>query len=131
VVEVKHLRAVDGCPNCGSLDWLEGPSGGASINVKCGNCGLWFNNSPFGLDFIGIKKHCGENKILRWYCPKCSILKDEAAFISPNRVGYDNYPTCAFCGGLMKVCWSYEKFPRELCDSCDYRFKCYTERGNF
>ncbi len=31
------------CIDCGSKSFMEGPSGGAAINVKCNNCGHWFN----------------------------------------------------------------------------------------
>ncbi len=31
------------CIDCGSTELHEGPSGGMSINVKCGGCGHWFN----------------------------------------------------------------------------------------
>ena len=41
------------------------------------------------------------------------------------------YPNCPMHDVPLKVCWSYEKFPTEICDKCDARFTCYTERGNF
>ena len=59
------------CPNCGSNQWYEGPSDGMATNVKCAGCGLWFNNTPFGLDFIGVKGNIGEHKKIVWYCPQC------------------------------------------------------------
>ncbi len=31
------------CPDCGNDKFMEGPSGGASTNVKCDYCGHWFN----------------------------------------------------------------------------------------
>ena len=31
------------CPDCGSENFKEGPSGGMSTNVKCGGCGHYFN----------------------------------------------------------------------------------------
>ena len=41
------------CPDCGSNDWLEGPCGGLSINVKCRKCGGKFNDmGPFGIEKI-------------------------------------------------------------------------------
>jgi len=40
------------CPNCKYDKWYEGPSGGMSTNIQCGNCGKWYNHTPFGLDFI-------------------------------------------------------------------------------
>jgi len=33
----------NGCPDCGSGKFKEGPSGGMSTNVKCAGCGHWFN----------------------------------------------------------------------------------------
>ncbi len=41
------------CPDCGKWDFYEGPSGGMSTNIYCGNCGSWFNDSgPFGIERI-------------------------------------------------------------------------------
>lgn len=43
------------CPDCESGHFLEGPSGGGSINVKCSNkdCGSLFNlMMPLGIDRI-------------------------------------------------------------------------------
>lgn len=31
------------CPDCGSENYTEGPSGGASINIQCTGCEHWFN----------------------------------------------------------------------------------------
>jgi hypothetical protein len=31
------------CPDCGSDDFQEGPSGGMSINMRCDSCHHWFN----------------------------------------------------------------------------------------
>lgn len=31
------------CPDCGSENFMEGPSGGMATNVKCRGCGHWFN----------------------------------------------------------------------------------------
>ena len=31
------------CPDCGCKQLIEGPSGGACTNVKCADCGHWFN----------------------------------------------------------------------------------------
>ena len=33
----------NGCPDCGSEAFYEGPSGGMATNVKCQGCGHWFN----------------------------------------------------------------------------------------
>lgn len=64
------------CPDCGVWEFLEGPSGGMSTNIKCENCGSFFNDSgPFGLDRIRWIKHRinglnnavhFEAKILEW-----------------------------------------------------------------
>lgn len=41
------------CPDCGKWNFYEGPEGGMSINIFCGNCGSWFNESgPFGIERI-------------------------------------------------------------------------------
>lgn len=34
------------CPNCGGDKFLEGPHGGAAVNIKCANCGYWMNVYP-------------------------------------------------------------------------------------
>ena len=112
------------CPNCGSDQWYEGPSGGAAVNIKCADCGLWFNYTPFGLDFIGVKETGGEHKRIVWYCPQCKLK------VSIN-AGYGKYPTCPQCNRPLKVCWSCEDFPTEDCDKCDERFLCYTTKGNY
>ena len=113
------------CPNCGSNQWYEGPSGGMSTNIKCGCCGLWFNSTPFGLDFIGIKELVGEKpKKIVWYCPHCKTTHG-------NTLQYQKYPTCIGCKRALKVCWSYKNFPEAYCDTCDARFDCFTARGNF
>ncbi len=31
------------CPRCGCKDFLEGPHGGAAINIKCSKCSYWMN----------------------------------------------------------------------------------------
>jgi len=31
------------CPDCGSTEYQEGPSGGGAQNVKCAGCGHYFN----------------------------------------------------------------------------------------
>lgn len=43
------------CPDCYAQDeWLEGPSGGFSVNIICGYCGSSFNYMfPFGVKRIG------------------------------------------------------------------------------
>lgn len=44
----KFIRDNDQCPDCRvkPLRLLEGPSGGLSTNVQCGDCGNWFNITP-------------------------------------------------------------------------------------
>ena len=43
----------NGCPDCGSNDFLEGPSGGLSINIKCAKCDHKFNDMwVFGVERI-------------------------------------------------------------------------------
>jgi len=38
------------CPTCGYSKWIEGPSGGGSVNVTCGECHSKYNYmGPFGL----------------------------------------------------------------------------------
>lgn len=34
------------CPNCGSLRFNTGPSGGLSTNIECQGCGRWWNYVP-------------------------------------------------------------------------------------
>jgi len=34
------------CPNCESMDFLAGPRGGSSQNIKCSKCGLEMNICP-------------------------------------------------------------------------------------
>lgn len=51
----EHIKpnAVKACPDCGNSFWIEGPSGGLSINMLCGLCFAEFNDmGPFGLDRI-------------------------------------------------------------------------------
>ncbi len=114
------------CLNCGSNQWYKGPSGGMSTNIKCVGCGLWFNYTPFGLDFIGIKGNIGEEKKIVWYCPNCDISIYNMGEVR-------EYPTCGKCDKPLKVCWSFNlgKFPEKHCEVCSARFKCYTTRGNF
>lgn len=112
------------CLNCGSNQFYEGPSGGLAVNVKCVDCGLWWNNTLLGLDYIGVKGNIGEEKEIVWYCPDCDISIYNMGEVS-------KYPICSTCGNPFKVCWSYGKFPTDHCEQCSARFKCYTSRGNF
>lgn len=44
------------CPNCKGTEWLEGPSGGMSVNIMCNRCHSKYNYmGPFGLDELEIK----------------------------------------------------------------------------
>lgn len=40
------------CPDCGSEEFLQGPSGGLSVNIQCDKCKHWFNHMGFGLERI-------------------------------------------------------------------------------
>lgn len=43
----------DGCPFCASIEFIEGPHGGESINFKCADCGAGFNDmGPFGIELL-------------------------------------------------------------------------------
>lgn len=46
------------CTYCGSIDFFEGPSGGATTNILCANqeCGHWFNwaGAFGGLEDLGF-----------------------------------------------------------------------------
>jgi hypothetical protein len=46
------------CPDCEHPELLEGPSGGSTLLIKCGNaeCDSRFNISPFGIDRISDVK---------------------------------------------------------------------------
>ena len=41
----KHIEDHGTCPDCGSGQFWEGPSGGLSVNITCCGCGHKFNNS--------------------------------------------------------------------------------------
>lgn len=107
------------CYNCLSTKFYEGPSGGLSINIKCAECGLWYNYTPFGIDFLGIND-IGEHKKIMWYCIECKKIF--------SYIATSVYPKC--CGTNLKVCWSCDSFPKEFCNNCEERFLCYTERNN-
>ena len=40
---MKLFEKYECCPDCGSENFMEGPAGGMSQNVKCSGCGHWFN----------------------------------------------------------------------------------------
>lgn len=49
----KIFRKEKVCPDCGIWEFLQGPSGGGSINILCGNCSSYFNEmGPFGISRI-------------------------------------------------------------------------------
>ncbi len=125
--EPKHEDGKLYCPNCGGDQWYEGPSGGMATNIKCANCGIWFNSTPFGLDFIGVKTNIGEtSRKMVWYCPKCKATED-----TTQTSEIFKYPHCKTCNTPLKICWTYKDFPKKFCDTCDARFKCFTMRGNW
>jgi hypothetical protein len=43
---VEELYKKGKMPCCGGTQFVEGPSGGLSINIKCVDCGEWFNICP-------------------------------------------------------------------------------------
>jgi DNA-directed RNA polymerase subunit RPC12/RpoP len=48
------------CPDCGSQNFKEGPSGGMATNVKCAGCGHWFNLAlPLFIQRINIDSNGG------------------------------------------------------------------------
>lgn len=50
----KVLRAISKgrCPDCGGVDFLEGPSAGFATNYQCDGCGSRFNIARFGHNVI-------------------------------------------------------------------------------
>ena len=57
--KVKELfEKFEVCPDCGSENFMEGPSGGGAVNVKCRGCGHWFN---LGLPLFIQRIHIGSN----------------------------------------------------------------------
>jgi len=51
----RHVAKHQTCPDCLIGGFLEGPSGGMCVNVKCDHCGSEFNLTPFGIDRIRRK----------------------------------------------------------------------------
>lgn len=42
-----------GCPFCGGKEFIEGPHGGLSVNIRCDICGAKFNDmSVFGVELL-------------------------------------------------------------------------------
>ena len=50
------------CPDCGSSQFYEGPSGGMTTNMKCAGCGHWFN---VGLPLFVQRIHISEGRFHR------------------------------------------------------------------
>lgn len=44
------------CPDCGSTEFYEGPSGGLCINYECANCGSRFNVGMIGNSIIHFER---------------------------------------------------------------------------
>ena len=63
------------CANCESDFLVEGPCGGLSTNMRCRTCGQGYNDSPFGIDNIGIDEHWINEGALR--AKKLKKLKDK------------------------------------------------------
>jgi len=40
------------CPDCGSTEFYEGPSGGLCTNIQCAGCQHWFNHCGFFVERI-------------------------------------------------------------------------------
>jgi hypothetical protein len=59
VIDTEEMPAeIRGCPNCGSEQFYEGPSGGLAINIKCAN--------PKCADrdlSVTLKEETGENPV--------------------------------------------------------------------
>lgn len=54
-----YQQMQDACPTCHERPprWMEGPSGGMSTNIFCGDCGAGFNVTPV----IQIAERIGHN----------------------------------------------------------------------
>ena len=53
------------CPNCEVGQLYEGPSGGASQNIRCKVCGQGYNVTPMGIYNIGIDESWIDEQYLR------------------------------------------------------------------
>lgn len=54
---MKKFLDYSACPDCGSKEFIEGPSGGMSQNIKCVHCRHWFNLAlPIFVQRIRIDK---------------------------------------------------------------------------
>lgn len=57
-VLMEKFLEYEGCPDCGSKEFIEGPSGGMAQNIKCADCGHWFNVAlPLFIQRIRITTH--------------------------------------------------------------------------
>lgn len=45
-IDLTKIISSGACPDCEKWEFYEGPSGGMSTNIWCGNCGSWFNYCP-------------------------------------------------------------------------------------
>jgi hypothetical protein len=74
-----YMRKTNRCPDCGSSDFIEGPSGGMCTNIMCAGCGAKFNMSPFGAERIGeptkIPVGCIPAKFEEEACPRPLLQK--------------------------------------------------------
>jgi hypothetical protein len=81
-----------GCPDCGSHEFLEGPSGGASTNIKCANelCGSKFNVTGGGFNIAErISEPCPDRPTRE--CPRCHS-KRVNKFCAQCGFVYSSYP---------------------------------------
>lgn len=63
------LDMTNGCPDCQSDNFLEGPSGGMCVNVKCENCGHTFNIFPMlgaGHRISPTEEEIKEQPFMKW-----------------------------------------------------------------
>lgn len=50
---VRNALCAGACPDCGGREFLQGPSGGCSTNIKCKRCGSEFNEClPYSAERI-------------------------------------------------------------------------------
>lgn len=59
---MKLFLRYNGCPDCGSEKFMEGPAGGGAQNIKCRGCGHWFN---VGLPLFIQRIHINSNGVFR------------------------------------------------------------------
>jgi hypothetical protein len=89
------------CCFCHGSDFLEGPSGGMSVNVKCANkdCGAKFNLQFGDFSVVDIIGKPGEDKP---YIPPVhlgfSIVRDKDI---ATHIGGSMFFSCDLCGSLV------------------------------